>query len=105
MNEPTFTKGPWASDAWGCVVKGETLIANCRNSASGMRVKSPHEDEANARLIAAAPELLAQCKLFEKVLSAIGEMGYEDKINLDSYAWLDRTIELREILAKVEGEK
>ena len=52
MNEPTFTKGPWASDAWGCVVKGETLIANCRNSASGMRVKSPHEDEANARLIA-----------------------------------------------------
>ena len=36
------------------------------------------EAHANARLIAAAPELLEQCKLFEKVLKAIGDMGYKD---------------------------
>jgi len=61
------------------------------------------EDEANARLIAAAPEMLEQCKLFEKVLKAIGDMGYKDEIDLDSHSWLMRTMELREVLAKVEG--
>ena len=62
------------------------------------------EDEANARLIAAAPELLEQCKLFEKLLKAIGDMGYKDEIDLDSHSWLMRTMELRKVLAKVEGE-
>lgn len=53
------------------------------------------EDEANARLIAAAPELLEQCKEFEKVLTHLINSG-------DSGADLERD-KLREILAKVEG--
>lgn len=62
------------------------------------------EARANARLIAAAPELLEQCKLFEKVLKAIGDMGYRDEIEgLDLFKWLMRTTELRKVLAKVEG--
>ena len=61
------------------------------------------ENHANARLIAAAPDLLAQCKLFEKVLKAI-DMGYRDEIEgLDLVKWLMRTTELREVLAKIEG--
>ena len=62
------------------------------------------EANANARLIAAAPDLLAQCKLFEKVLQVIGDMGYRDEIEgLDSLKWLIRITELREVLAKVDG--
>ena len=53
------------------------------------------EARANARLIAAAPELLEQCKLFEKVLRACIMAG-------DSGADLERD-KLREVLAKVEG--
>ena len=64
-------------------------------------------NHANARLIAAAPELLEQCKLFEKVLCelkvqsencAYAEYAYhqlkENGIDLDK---------LREVLAKVDG--
>mgnify|MGYP001596528095 FL=1 len=50
---------------------------------------------ANARLIAAAPDLLAQCKLFEKCLTHLINNG-------DSGADLERD-KLREVLAKVEG--
>jgi len=48
----------------------------------------------NARLIAAAPELLEQCKLFEKVLNELVVMGEAD---------IEERDKLREILAKVEG--
>jgi len=54
------------------------------------------EAQANARLIAAAPELLEQCKLFEKLLSTLIMEGH-------SGADLERD-NLRAILDKVEGE-
>jgi len=54
------------------------------------------EDQANARLIASAPELLEQCKLFEKLLSTLIMEGH-------SGADLERD-NLRAILDKVEGE-
>ena len=53
------------------------------------------EARTNARLIAAAPALLEQCKLFEKVLTHLINSG-------DSGADLERD-KLREVLAKVEG--
>ena len=52
------------------------------------------EARANARLIAAAPELLEQCKLFEKVLNELVVMGEAD---------IEERDKLREVLAKVEG--
>ena len=54
------------------------------------------EDQANARLIASAPELLEQCKLFEKLLTVMIMEG-------DSGADLERD-NLRAILDRVEGE-
>ena len=58
--------------------------------------KTQGEIDANARLIASAPELFEQCKLFEKCLTYLINSG-------DSGADLERD-NLRAILAKVEGE-
>ena len=108
----THTPGPWhAFEQNASNPNSKGLFEIDANHPSGNRqtiAVTPYKGDgtelhANARLIAAAPELLAQCKLFEKVLKAIGDMGYKDEIDLDSHSWLMRTMELREVLAKVDG--
>ena len=85
-----FTPGPWhdSGNPEYEIYKGNNPIASVIPSFTA-------EDEANARLIAAAPELLEQCKLFEKCLTHLINSG-------DSGADLERD-KLREVLAKVEG--
>jgi hypothetical protein len=50
----SFTKGPWhVHGGWGCIVRaGQVNVAECRQQFA------EPEMLANARLIAAAPELL-----------------------------------------------
>jgi hypothetical protein len=82
----------------------ENDISETQNSPQQMWVKKrlaelekkEKEAHANARLIAAAPELLEQCKLFEKCLTYLINSG-------DSGADLE-TDNLRAILDKVKGE-
>ena len=100
----TFTPGPWhysevirGRDQYYRQIRADFKIAEvhaCHSGVTGTK-KGRAEDEANARLIAAAPELLEQCKLFEKVLTHLINSG-------DSGADLERD-KLREVLAKVEG--
>tara|TARA_B100002019_G_C20844233_1_gene391442 strand:- start:5 stop:373 length:369 start_codon:yes stop_codon:yes gene_type:complete len=53
------------------------------------------EDEANARLIAAAPEMYEMCKLLEECMENIdGRDGWDASYEL---------AKVREVLAKVEG--
>jgi hypothetical protein len=53
------------------------------------------EDEANARLIAAAPEMYEMCKLLEECMENIdGRDGWDASYEL---------AKIREVLAKVEG--
>ena len=103
----THTPGPWvvgSNVTAGNKLEGCSIFAEkIKDQIGWMRFDLDEENHANARLIAAAPELLEQCNLFEKVLKAIGDMGYKDEIDLDSHSWLMRTMELREVLAKVEG--
>lgn len=58
-------------------------------------LKAVEITKANARLIAAAPELLEQCREFEKCLTHLINSG-------DSGADLERD-KLREVLAKIDG--
>jgi hypothetical protein len=100
----THTPGPWQiEDCTPGESTGLRFEVGTKDSVIARTTDGWKEARANARLIAAAPELLEQCKLFEKVLKAIGDMGYKDEIDLDSHSWLMRTMELREVLAKVEG--
>jgi len=87
----TFTPGPWHAHG----TKVSTWETQEQIEFHGDEVIAETGFKANARLIAAAPELLEQCKLFEKCLTYLINSG-------DSGADLERD-KLREILAKVEG--
>ena len=86
----TFMPGPWYAHG----TKVSTWETQEQIEFFGDEVIAETGFEANARLIAAAPELLEQCKLFEKVLNELVVMGEADIEDRDK---------LREILAKVEG--
>ena len=98
----THTPGPWdytlADETSSGVVYGNEKCV-CDIIPKELQVAYDCEEEeianANARLIAAAPELLEQCKLFEKCLTYLINSG-------DSGADLERD-KLREVLAKVDG--
>ena len=58
-----YTPGPWTADSLNCVWRGGpdingVLVANCNNSKMPTAAH-PEQATANARLIAAAPDLLA----------------------------------------------
>jgi hypothetical protein len=85
----THTPGPWHQ------YQSEKDAHKSIASKCGKRI-AKHVPNENARLIAAAPELLEQCKLFEKLLTVMIMEG-------DSGADLERD-NLQAILDRVEGE-
>jgi hypothetical protein len=93
----TFTPGPW-------VVKhdrqGHPFIGVESDPWAYPGTVATVEQEKDARLIAAAPDLLAQCKLFEKVLTYYYGTVRNTAISATASDNLDK---LREVLAKVEG--
>ena len=90
----THTPGPWVvkHDEKGLPFIGVESDPLTYNGT----IASVDTSEKDARLIAAAPELLEQCKLFEKLLSTLIIEGH-------SGADLERD-NLRAILDRVEGE-
>jgi hypothetical protein len=91
----TFTPGPWGiQDAGPGTIRGLRFRVITDEKIIAKTSDGLEEARANARLIAAAPELLEQCKLFEKVLNELVVMGEADIEDRDK---------LREVLAKVDG--
>ena len=90
----THTPGPWVvkHDEKGLPFIGVESDPLTYNGT----IASVDTSEKDARLIASAPELLEQCKLFEKLLTVMIMEG-------DSGADLERD-NLRAILDRVEGE-
>jgi hypothetical protein len=78
----SFTPGPWTTDG-GPREEGWSIVGGDRNAGKARRVAlvpSKHiarvpdaEDKANARLIAAAPDLLGALKLCATLLVKIGD--------------------------------
>lgn len=92
----THTQGPWANASVGIGSNATQVVWLGENTDKRIQVIGTGKDKANARLIAAAPELLEQCKLFEKLLTVMIMEGH-------SGADLERD-NLRAILDRVEGE-
>ena len=94
--QETHTPGPWENASVGIGSSATQVVWLGENTDKRIQVIGTGKDQANARLIARAPELLEQCKLFEKLLTVMIMEG-------DSGADLERD-NLRAVLAKVEGE-
>jgi len=92
--QETHTPGPWVvkHDKKGLPFIGVESDPRTYNGT----IATVDTSEKDARLIAAAPELLQQCKLFEQLLSTLIMEGH-------SGADLERD-NLQAILDKVEGE-
>lgn len=54
-----FTQGPWTNDTDNCIYAGDEAVAMAFGFGAGKAYDHTPETAANARLIAAAPELLA----------------------------------------------
>ena len=92
----TFTPGPWTSeDCTGGGMVGLCFAVKSENTIVARTTDGWKEAKANARLIAAAPELHAQAKVLERLLVALsmqGETGTDEALD-----------EVRVVLARVDG--
>jgi len=100
----TFTPGPWvvgSNVTAGNKLEGCSIFAEkIKDQIGWMRFDLDEENHANARLIAAAPELLEQCREFEKCLTFYH--GTNENTAISALAKENRD-KLREVLAKVDG--
>lgn len=88
------TPGPWLISSKGTIVVGDRTI--CDLNYPIFPIERPDELSANARLIAAAPELLEGCKEALRFLIHIeGRVG--------DMAWQHMHDILAEAIAKAEG--
>jgi hypothetical protein len=75
MQSPLHTPGPWRSHGAGGEIHGNSRIVATMCWCSGMH----DEDEANARLIAAAPDMLAALYNVRKLISEAAMTGFNCK--------------------------
>jgi len=91
----TFTPGPWVAMCKAVYTESDNPTREILWGGHNTRSASDDEKKANARLIAAAPELHAQAKILERLLielSMQGETGTDEALE-----------EVRAVLAKVDG--
>ena len=89
MSAPKHTPGPWVSSEVNqlgspvvvgfTVTAGRASVAKIAHRLSGFSAAPPNEAaEANARLIAAAPELLDALKAFVEAMAAVNPLDPAD---------------------------
>ncbi len=94
-----FTKGKWEYvQAFGVVCSEDTsaVIANVRGAGTGSCFCLTQEEQANARLIATAPEMY-------KVLQVFADEPSEAEERVDELC--TAYYQARELLARIDGEE
>lgn len=88
--QETFTTGPWE------LVQERDYLNLQEKDTNLVIAQFIGSSDEDARLIAAAPEMLEMCKLLEECMETIdGKDGYDASYEL---------AKVRAVLAKVEGE-
>jgi hypothetical protein len=101
----THTPGPWRvgdGGSWGALVKdgnGDGICIPCSGRLGPT-------DAANARLIAAAPELLEAVRKAELLYAEWSALALPAALDTPAYELVTRIVqENRALLAKIEGAK
>ena len=114
MTEPKFTPGPWEiSDLREsknplelleiCALKGDELVCVGRVDKRVSKNKLDQEDEANARLIAAAPDMYDELKRARDVmqrLNTLNSLAFSLASIKESYI-----SEISALLEQINGEE
>lgn len=90
----THTPGPWTARKWSCHAE-TTVTVDDLDCVTGKRTIADCESEADAKLIAAAPELLSALRAIVKSLSD------QDDEGLIEHA--QQMIDARAAIAKATG--
>ena len=106
MTEPKFTPGPWFTDDYGYIFSGERrdahMIAEVRGWGWIQYLPDPEQiQDANAHLIAAAPDLYKALAHLEPYLDAI--VCYASTI--EEHPPNGFILETKAALAKARGER
>lgn len=94
MSEAKYTKGPWKADGnlIGTVSKPNCIAIAYRTNAnltnSGILAQD-EEMEANARLIAAAPELLSVLLMVQDIMK---KSGLEEQFGEEEHGYIEKAI-------------
>lgn len=98
--KPKHTPGPWTIEQWSAmqleVAHGNLVVCGKDGKANAFLIGTEKQQSANARLIAAAPELLEAMKSV-KVLMDEREPEHQEELQL-----YDRILK---IIAKAEGKE
>lgn len=103
-----FTKGKWEyAEPFGVVFSEDTcaVIATVHGAGTGSCFNLSPEGHANARLIAAAPELYeAVCDLLEYAYEALHWAGGENETRGKAPSILREIQEYQKLIDRVKGE-
>jgi hypothetical protein len=113
MGEAKHTAGPWKSNATGSLPGAAVWTADgrefiCSLVPAGIKTPNSERMDANCRLIAAAPCLLAACEAAESEIRILARSLIDNSPFTEEHdqgrAWLLIADQLRTAIAKAKGE-
>jgi len=97
MNKAKYTAGKWEVRCGDLVYAGARLIADCERTSHAQRPAPPEpESEANAALIAAAPDLLEALEGLADCAGLSALPGYKKELD-------GAVLTARQAIAKAKG--
>jgi hypothetical protein len=105
MTANQFTPGPWHVKRGDVMNSMETVMVARAWGPAGRAQETEKEHEANARLIAAAPDLLAALREVERRLDRWAKVGIERGPSGRDSDWPTLVTQICDAINRAEGRK